>query len=171
MIPATGFLLQANNVNKPVVPVLLPLPHIGLYSDGLAESEWINEPDELPSQTEKKLGNGYSTVGAGFATDSFGFRLSLILPEAYGVLLIDAITLPKLDENFDRELCGNLVILERETCAIVSVFSPAEPCPIVSAFGEKESGVSILVTAADGNYQAVTARYSFFKYDGFTRYL
>lgn len=99
-IPSTGFLDHADNTEQPSEAVNLPSAHELNYSDGGAG------PYQDHSELSVELGTVVLALGDyhiqkefGFNSDGeFGFNIRLVLNDAYGIILLDYINPPAMEQ-------------------------------------------------------------------------
>jgi len=131
MIPASGWIAEADNANQSPERAPLPIPIEIQYGDG-PQGEY-EVPDDLELWNDHFLTTGEVEFieRAGFIGTGFGFLVTALQHDAYGVLLIDMLDPPNavLEAETpdvpvpDRELCpSNDSIDSFEACCSVLDF-------------------------------------------------
>lgn len=129
MIPATGFLAEANNTNQNPELALLPTAESFTYSDG-PESAIDTSIEETLGVTTKFYGGFSVDTVVGLANKQMKFSAIVNRLSTYAVLLVESILVPAppatietpAEPEFDKATCFNFVdLLSYEACCVADL--------------------------------------------------
>jgi hypothetical protein len=105
VIPASGWLPQANNTNSPPSGHLLPIEFVAHYFEG-GDGVILGATELDFRQIELLFVTSFIRERFGFGRSSFSdslvrmFTIDMVQPDIFGVLLLDSFTPPAVGEEF-----------------------------------------------------------------------